>query len=72
MMTTKERVELADKLARDVIELASKRGIPPHELAVIFALAQRFVQITIFDHPKDIPRAVMEADTIFKAMVELH
>ena len=71
-MDTKKVIELADLLANDIMESASKKEIDPRELPVIIALAHQLVQRSVCYDPISMILLMQEADTIFREMVEVH
>lgn len=60
--------ELADLLARDILEYAAEHKMDYHDLLVMLAIAERFIHEVAGEDQEIVHRAMQEAEATFTAM----
>lgn len=70
-MSTNELMEMADALATELLELATRRKMTKHEFLMLVAITERMLQkVVLFDDVAKMRAALEEADATLKAVSE--
>ena len=68
-LTLSESVDLADRLAHDLLSMGRQNRIPPRDLIMSLAMAQKFIQKALYQgDDAEVMSAIREAEATFKAV----